>query len=75
MEPLTLAQQVLAGGAAPASSIRPTLPPGVTALVVAVFVTSSIGAVVILADQDVPSNVTMFFAPLRLEVPPDPSAS
>lgn len=31
--------------------------------------------VVILAGQDVPSNVTMFLAPLRLEVPPDPSAS
>ena len=32
VEPLTLAQQVLAGGAAPASSIRPTLPPGVDAV-------------------------------------------
>ena len=32
VEPLTLAQQVLAGGAAPASSVRPALPPGVDAV-------------------------------------------
>lgn len=32
VEPLKLAQQVMSGGAAPASSVRPALPPGVDAI-------------------------------------------